>query len=96
MAKLGYTVILIDIRFDSSHDITKRKLQNAISFLDSCWIRFVRLDDCICNKSSRARNMRGGPAMLRNSDHVMGLPDIRLEADRQKVAQGNGMMLFAS
>ena len=31
---------------------------------------------------------------MKNCDLVMGLPDIRLESDRQKVAQGSGMMLF--
>ena len=34
--------------------------------------------------------------MRRNGDNVMGLPDVRLDNDRQKVDQVNAMMYFAA
>ena len=74
MAKLGYTVILIDIRFDSSHDITKRDLQNAIFGWTRAGYVLCAWMGVLCKSWSRARNMPGGPAMSRKSDHVMGLP----------------------
>ena len=96
MARLGYAVVLIDIRFHDSHDITKVNLQQAILG----WIRAKHVLFCwmgvLCKSWSRARNMPGGPAMLRNADNVLGLDDIRLEAYRQKVRDGNGMMAFAA
>ena len=92
MAKLGYCCILIDMRFDMSHDILKQKLQLAIMG----WIRakhvvFVWMG-ILCKSWSRARNMPGGTAMLRNTDNIYA----RLEKDQEKVNQGNAMMYFAA
>ena len=96
MAKMGYCCILIDIRFHMSHDILKQKLQLAVMG----WIRAKHVIftwmGILCKSWSRARNMPGGPAMLRNSDAVLGLEGIRLSADQLKVDQGNAMMYFAA
>ena len=40
--------------------------------------------------------MPGGPCMLRNSEYVLGLPDVKNAADQQKISEGNGMMRFAA
>ena len=96
MAKLGYAVVLIDIRFHDSHDLTKQKLQHGIlGWIRARHVLFTWMG-ILCKSWSRARNMPGGPAMLRNTDSIMGLCDIRLEADRRKVAEGNAMMYFAA
>jgi hypothetical protein len=96
VAKLGYHVVLIDIRFHDSHDLTRQKLQHAIlGWVRARHVLFIWMG-ILCKSWSRARSMPGGPAMLRSSDAVMGLSDIRLESDRTKVAEGNAMMYFAA
>ena len=96
MTKLGYTCILIGIRFSEGHDITMSDLQNAIiGWICAGHVLYTWMG-VLCKSLSRARNMPGGPCMLRNSELVMGLQDIRHAGDCTKVSEGNGMMRFAA
>ena len=96
MTKFGYTCILIDIRLSEGHDITKADFQNAIIGWISAGHVLYTWMGVLCKSWSRARNMPGGPCMLRNSEFVMGLEDIRHAGDRTKVSEGNGVMRFAA
>ena len=96
MTKLGYTCILIDIRFSVGHDITQPDLQNAIiGWTRAAYVLYTWMG-VLCKSWSRARNILFGPRMLRNTGFVMGLPDIKHARDRTKVSEGNGMMRFAA
>ena len=96
MAKLGYTCKLVDMRFSDGHGITKPELQKAIIGRIRAGHALYTWMGVLCKSWSRARNMPGGPCMLRSSEFVMGLGDIKHAGDRTQVTEGNGMMRFAA
>ena len=93
--RMGWSVLPVDVATNdvvaTSTDLTNEDARNRLrATLRTAAVRFIHVGTP-CASFSRARKSDGGPAPLRSSSCILGLPNLK-SADQNKVVQGN---LFA-
>ena len=77
-------------------DLTNRKVQQLVLGWILAGIVAFFLAGIPRQSWSRARMQPGGPHMLRNLAHIVGLPILRYESERPKIVNGNIAIAFSA
>ena len=93
LARRGFYVLMIDLKFGSGHDLDNAKVMNFFLGMVQGRRILVVLAGFPCQSFSAARNRPGGPPPLRNAAFVQGLPGLRPH-DERKVQRGNRSVGF--
>ena len=94
--RAGAFVICFDLSSGPAYNVSSRKVQDLIiGWVQAGRVKYL-LAGLPCQSWSRARMQPGGPQMLRDMQHLMGLPVLRYESERWKIENGNTAMSFCS
>ena len=93
-SRRGHLAVLIDSRFGEDHDIRLRRVRGTILHWISAGVVLYMALALPCASWTRARNRGGGPQRLRTRDELMGVSELRNEAERWKIELGNLCMAF--